>query len=77
MSEDLDTKQVGGTHYKSAGTYEPFKIIRHYKMGFFWGNALKYLLRYKNKGGKQDLEKCIHYIQEIIADEYPETKGGK
>jgi len=37
---------------------------------FAEGNAIKYLCRHRNKGGKQDLEKAIHYIEMIIERDY-------
>lgn len=62
--------QQGGTHYKDKGL-QPWDVIIAWDMGFLDGNALKYLARYKQKNGKQDLEKAIHYIQKIIETEYP------
>jgi len=36
---------------------------------FYFGNALKYLSRHLNKGKpKQDLQKCIWYIERMIKD---------
>lgn len=58
------TTQIGGDHY-SKHTIQPIDIIREYKMDFFEGNALKYLLRYKDKNGIQDLDKAIDYIMMI------------
>jgi len=61
-------KQVGGTHYNSH-RFMPFDIIDEYGLDFYEGNAVKYLLR-KRKGSvedrKVDLEKAIHYIEEVI-----------
>ena len=34
--------------------------------GFFAGNALKYIIRYKDKNGVEDLEKAKDYIDRII-----------
>ena len=59
-----NTIQVGGDHY-SKHTIQPIDIIREYGMDFFEGNALKYLLRYKDKNGVQDLDKAIDYIHMI------------
>ena len=56
--------QVGGDHY-SKHNIQPIDVIREYKMDFFEGNALKYLLRYKDKNGIQDLDKAIDYIMMI------------
>jgi hypothetical protein len=35
-------------------------------MGFFDGNALKYLARWREKGGIDDLRKARHYIDKLI-----------
>lgn len=34
--------------------------------GFCTGNAIKYLWRWKNKGGKEDLEKSKWYIDKLL-----------
>lgn len=34
--------------------------------GFCTGNAIKYLWRWKNKGGKEDLEKAKWYIDKLL-----------
>ena len=33
---------------------------------FSIGNAIKYLWRWKHKGGKEDLKKAVWYIERII-----------
>lgn len=58
-------KQIGGDHY-SKHNIQPIDVIREYSMDFFEGNALKYLLRYKEKNGIEDLLKCKDYIDMII-----------
>lgn len=60
-----DHKQVGGSHYK-AKAIQPWAVIESNGMGFFDGNALKYLMRFKDKGGVEDLKKAIHYIEKLI-----------
>lgn len=57
--------QVGGDHYKSKAI-QPWDYIEANNMDFFEGNALKYLTRWKVKGGVSDLKKAIHYIQKIV-----------
>ena len=61
----VDTKQVGGNHYTSLDI-QPWEIIERNKLGFFDGNALKYLLRFRAKGGVEDLEKAKHYLDKLI-----------
>lgn len=34
--------------------------------GFLRGNAIKYLARYDNKGGVDDLRKARHYLDKLI-----------
>jgi hypothetical protein len=58
-----DSKQIGGSHYLKA--IQPWDIIEAWQLDFWEGNALKYLLRYKEKGGLQDLDKLEHYIEKI------------
>lgn len=41
---------------------------------FDTGNALKYLCRWKNKNGIEDLKKAVWYIQHLIDFEQAEIK---
>ncbi|MFE6846541.1 DUF3310 domain-containing protein [Streptomyces sp. NPDC057686] len=61
-------RQVGGTHYSDL-PIQPFDIIDAYGLDFYEGCALKYLLRYRKKGGAEDLRKCAHYL-EILIERY-------
>ncbi len=36
-------------------------------IGYLKGNALKYLWRYEDKGGVQDLFKCLWYLNKLIS----------
>ncbi len=58
-------KQVAGDHYKQF-QYETWDVIDDWKLGYFDGNAVKYLSRWRHKGGVQDLQKAIHYIEKLI-----------
>lgn len=60
----LDT-QIGGTHYKNFAI-EPIEFIHKNGIGFCEGNAIKYLVRWREKGGKQDLLKARHYIDLLL-----------
>ena len=35
-------------------------------LGFFEGNIVKYVSRWRNKGGVQDLQKAMTYLQRLI-----------
>ena len=62
-------KQVGGVHYKKM-IIQPAEFINKNKLLFAEGNAIKYIVRAKNKGGKEDLLKAKHYIDMIIERDY-------
>lgn len=57
--------QHGGSHYKDL-KYETWDIIHAWGLGYFDGNAVKYLSRWRKKGGVQDLMKAKHYIEKLI-----------
>jgi len=58
-------KQVGGDHYKDM-VIQPFEFIESNGLGYGVGNVIKYLCRYKSKGGISDLQKARHYIDLLI-----------
>jgi len=55
-------KQIGGSHYKFY-KIQPYEFISKNNLSFFQGNVVKYVCRYQNKNGIEDLEKIIHYCQ--------------
>ena len=57
--------QPGGTHYIDK-SIQPWDYINKNNLGFFDGNAVKYLTRWRAKGGIEDLRKAQHYIQKLI-----------
>jgi len=69
MSNTAFFKQVGGSHYKKY-KIQPSRFINENKILFAEGNAIKYICRHQDKGGKQDLLKAIHYIQMIVERDY-------
>lgn len=64
-------KQIGGAHYKRGGEEHWDRVYRLYGRGYFVGCATKYIERYHDKAGKQDLEKAIHFLEKLIELEYP------
>lgn len=67
-------KQVGGDHYKGK-SIQPVEYAHANGMGHIEGSVIKYVSRYKEKGGKEDLLKAIHYLELLIALEYVEREG--
>jgi len=58
--------QVGGGHYKNM-VIQPVEFITKNNLGYIEGCIIKYICRYKNKNGKQDLDKIIHFV-ELLKD---------
>ncbi len=63
--------QIGGDHYKEK-TIQPWDFIAANQLGYFEGNIVKYVSRWQNKGGINDLKKARHYLDKLI--ELSETK---
>ena len=57
--------QVAGDHYKKL-PIQAWDFIAANNIGFFEGNAIKYLTRWRDKGGVEDLRKAKHYIEKLI-----------
>jgi len=57
-------KQVGGTHYLRA--IQPWDFIAANDIGFFEGNVIKYVTRWRDKAGVDDLKKARHYLDKLI-----------
>tara|TARA_R110000822_G_scaffold35007_11_gene98896 strand:- start:430 stop:654 length:225 start_codon:yes stop_codon:yes gene_type:complete len=57
--------QVGGNHYKDMAI-QPVEFIMQNGIGFMEGNAIKYLSRWRSKGGVEDLKKARHYLDMLI-----------
>jgi hypothetical protein len=59
------SRQVGGSHYQTDGI-QPIEFIERNGFPFSLGCAIKYVARWRKKGGVQDLEKAIHYLEFAI-----------
>jgi hypothetical protein len=63
MTTANDT-QVGGAHYQLP--IQPWDFIVSNGLGFLEGCAIKYLTRWRQKGGVEDLRKAQHYVAKLI-----------
>lgn len=63
--------QVAGDHYKKL-KIQPIEYIHANGIPFAEGSAIKYLTRWRDKGGIKDLEKARHFIDLLIE---LETRG--
>ena len=71
MKETLNT-QVGGNHYQKL-TIQPIEFIVKNNIPFLEANVIKYVVRYKDKNGLEDLNKAKHYL-EILIENYDTNK---
>lgn len=76
--DKLEPTQVGGTHYQGYD-YQPIELIEDLKLNFTEGCILKYAIRFRDKGGKEDLLKALDYIRRELEKliEVPEEKRVK
>jgi hypothetical protein len=65
MIQRADDMQVGGTHYKDK-SIQPWDYIIANDLGYLEGNVVKYVSRWKNKNGIEDLKKAQHYLSKLI-----------
>jgi len=59
-------KQHGGDHYKQYGNIQPWDVVVAWDLGYLEGTALKYIARWQDKGGIQDIKKAIHFLEKLI-----------
>ena len=58
-------QQVGGDHYSKLAI-QPAEYAEQNKLSYLQGNAIKYITRYKDKNGVEDLHKAIHTVKLLI-----------
>lgn len=61
----MSANDRGGEHYKRL-PIEPWDFIIANKLGWCEGNAIKYISRWREKGGIDDIRKAIHYLEKLI-----------
>lgn len=57
--------QCGGTHYTNK-PIQPWDYITANNIGYLEGNVIKYVSRWREKGGVEDLRKAQHYLAKLI-----------
>lgn len=58
-------KQVSGDHYKDL-KIQPIEYIHANGIPFAEGSVIKYVSRWRAKGGIKDLEKAKHFLELLI-----------
>jgi len=66
--DDPLTAQVAGDHYKNLAI-QPVEYIIANDLNYLQGSVIKYVTRYQNKNGVEDLKKAKHFIDMMIHEE--------
>lgn len=73
VENDPLNSQVGGSHYKKY-KIQPIEYAMANDLNYCQANSIKYITRYRDKNGKEDLLKAIHNIEILIKLEYGDDK---
>lgn len=65
MESKANEIQIAGNHYKDKGI-QPWDYVIANNMGYLEGTIVKYITRYKDKGGIEDLKKARHFLDKLI-----------
>ena len=66
-------KQIGGSHYQKY-KIQPSKFVIENELLYPEGCAIKYIIRHRDKGKKQDILKAIHFLEMILEIDYKEIE---
>ena len=66
-------KQIDGSHYQSL-TIQTWDYIVQNDIPYLEGNVIKYVSRWRKKGGMTDLLKAQHYLAKLIEIENERSK---
>lgn len=72
----IDAIQIAGDHYKKV-SYQHWNMVNEANLGYILGCATKYISRWQDKNGLEDLRKSIHYLEKadedlLLPEENPE-----
>lgn len=62
---DANERQVAGDHYRRQ-RIQHWDYVAANGLDYFQGQITKYVSRWRDKGGVQDLEKAMHFLQKYI-----------
>lgn len=64
INSEKKERVIHPEHYN--GGIEMWDYAYTHKLDFFEGNIVKYVTRWKNKNGIEDLKKCRQYLEKLI-----------
>ena len=74
LDEIISDKINNPNHYQGAFGLEAIDVVRNFAgnltavQGFYWGNTIKYMLRFQKKNGLEDLKKARKNLDWLIAE---------
>jgi hypothetical protein len=71
---NVDTHQEDGSHYKKCPPeFQHWNLVVIHGWDYFQAQTIKYIMRYRDKGGSNDLRKARHFIDKMIelAEKHP------
>lgn len=75
MTADPNSRQVGGDHYARGGKLQHWDLIENYGIGYLEGYATKYILRWRDKNGVEDLRKADHCVEKLASLSFRGPRG--
>lgn len=76
----MSANNTGPGHYKDKAI-QPWDFIVSNNLGYLEGNVIKYISRWRQKGGVEDLRKAKHYIEKLIEtavnEPSPQERGSR
>ena len=76
MTSKVWDKQHGGSHYQKY-KIQPSKFVVENELLYPEGCAIKYIIRHRDKNGKEDILKAIHFLEMILERDYKEIEKPK
>jgi len=63
--QGASASQIGGKHYTKLAI-QPWDYVIANDLDYFQGSIIKYVTRWRDKGGIDDLKKAIHFLEKYI-----------
>lgn len=73
-STRANDRQVGGDHYQKK-EYQHWDWVCDINLHYLLACATKYVARWRDKNGVQDLEKSVHYLEKAMERRVPDRHG--
>jgi len=65
MPKGANSRQIGGSHYKGKSV-EHWDFVLMHDIPYLEAQIIKYVMRWRQKGGLNDLRKAGHFLQKLI-----------